>query len=169
MIIDGVLLTVTLLCLYTDIKHKKIYNAILAPAAVIGFLANAYTMGFSGMAFSLKGLFLGIALLFIPFALGGMGGGDVKLLGVIGALKGPEFVFGVFLAAALIGGVISVIVMLKQGKFGRRFKAVIYTFLSILRIIPPFNFLESKDSQEALMFPYGIALAAGTFVAYLVR
>jgi prepilin peptidase CpaA len=48
-------------------------------------------------------------LLVIPFALGGIGAGDVKLLGIIGALKGPDFVFIAFLAAAITGGIMSVV------------------------------------------------------------
>lgn len=167
--IDVILVITTLVCLYTDLRYKKIYNAVLIPALVIGFMANIFTYGISGGICSLKGLLLGLSLLFIPFALGGMGGGDVKLLGVIGAIKGPDFVFLVFLVAALIGGTISVAVMIKHGNFPQRFKAVIFTFLSMLRLIPPVNLLEGKESKQVLTFPYGIALAAGTFMAYLVR
>jgi len=167
--IDAILVIMTLVCLYTDLRYKKIYNVVLIPALAIGFLANIYTYGISGGISSIKGFVLGLILLFIPFALGGMGGGDVKLLGVIGAIKGPDFVFSVFLVAALIGGIISIVVMIRQGNFTERFKAVIFTFLSMLHLIPPVNLLKGKESEQVISFPYGIALAAGTFMAYLVR
>ena len=167
--IDAILVIMTLVCLYTDLRYKKIYNVVLIPALVMGLLLNTYKYGISGGLLSLKGFLLGIALLFIPFALGGMGAGDVKLLGVIGSIKGPEFVFLVFLGAALIGGAISVVVMIKQGNFIDRFKAIVFTFLSMLRIIPPVNLLKGKESINVASFPYGVALAVGTFVAYLVR
>ena len=169
MVIDTMLIVALLICLYTDIRYKKIYNAVTFPAAMMGILSNTYMQGFGGGLNSLKGLLLGIALLAVPFVLGGMGAGDVKLLGVIGALKGPEFVWAAFLATALVGGLMSLIVMAKDKELGLRLKKVLFTVLSLFNIIPKINMLDSFEDASVLVFPYGIAITVGTMLTYFVR
>ena len=70
----------------------------------MAFLASS----FLGLSISIAGLVIGMALLYLPYAAGGMGAGDVKFLGAIGAIKGPWFVFITFLATAIIGGIMAI-------------------------------------------------------------
>ncbi|MBV1770150.1 MAG: A24 family peptidase, partial [Candidatus Desulforudis sp.] len=58
---------------------------------------------------SLQGFPLGVAIFVIPFAMGGIGGGDVKLMGAIGALKGWAFTLEAALLTAVWGGVIALL------------------------------------------------------------
>lgn len=170
MLLDFILLAVLVTCLYTDIKSKKIYNIVLVPAAVLALAGNLYIGGLEGGLTSLKGLLLGMALLFIPFICGGMGAGDVKLLGVIGAFKGPEFVWLAFLATAIIGGLLALIIMAKSGQLTLRFKAVWYTFLAVFNMMPKVNMIGTiHGGCTCQTFPYGIAITAGTAAAYLLR
>jgi len=169
MLADILLFTTLMICLYTDIRYKKIYNAVTFPAIVVAVVLNLYLYGLEGSMESIKGLLTGMALLFIPFAMGGMGAGDVKLLGVIGAFKGPEFVWITFLAMAITGGIISLAIMLKSKNFAFRLKAVFYTLLSLFSRTPKIQMLDSIDSSSALTFPYGIAITAGAAIAYLLR
>lgn len=168
--LDFLLVIVLAICLYTDILYKKIYNIILLPAAATALSFNCYIYGLEGGITSLKGLLIGTALLLIPFMFGGIGAGDVKLLGVIGAFKGPEFVWMTFIAAAVIGGIIALLVMIKSGQLKLRLKAVWFTFLSLFGIMPKVNLfstIQSKGSYQT--FPYGIAITAGTAAAYILR
>jgi prepilin peptidase CpaA len=79
----------------------------------------------SGMAFwslstgqAWAGIGMGFALTFVLFALGGMGGGDVKLFAGIGAWVGPARVVEIFAAEAVIGMVIVVIRALQRRRMG---------------------------------------------------
>lgn len=168
LVLDIVLSIILLVCFYTDIKFNKIYNAVLVPAAVVAFAGNIYLGGVQTGITSIKGLILGMGLLFIPFMMGGIGAGDVKLLGVIGIFKGPDFVWTVFLMTALVGGLISIIVMVKSKNFIMRLKTAFMMLLSILRIVPV-PVIENIGSETALTFPYGAAITAGTVLAYLLR
>ena len=58
---------------------------------------------------------VGIAIFFVPFALGGLGAGDVKLLGAIGAWLGPMNALWVGLYAGAAGGILAIFVALTNG------------------------------------------------------
>ena len=96
----------------TDICARKIPNALTVTAAVAGLLFHATTSGWGGVLTSLGGFVIGFSLLLAPFALGGGGGGDVKLLAALGAWLGPVKVilafcggigFGALFAAMVLG------------------------------------------------------------------
>ncbi|TYP53768.1 A24 family peptidase [Thermosediminibacter litoriperuensis] len=169
MVLDAMLFAVLGISVYTDLKYNKIFNAVLAPAAAAALLGNLYLFGAAGGLDSLKGMMLGMAFLFVPFALGGMGGGDVKLMGVVGAFKGPGFVWTAFICSALAGGLLSLGVMAAEGRLLLRLRAVFYTFLSILGVMPRgLNLLGHPKTGSTGSFPYGVAIAAGTILAYFL-
>lgn len=90
----------------SDIRRRKIPNALTVPAAIAGLAFHVLTAGWAGALMSFNGFLVGFALLLIPFVLGGGGGGDVKLLAALGAWLGPvnlllAFVLGVGLGALL--------------------------------------------------------------------
>src|SRR5690242_14118076 len=88
----------------TDLRARRIPNAITLSAAMLGLSLNTALRGPDGLALSLEGAGLALAALLPLFALRGMGAGDVKLMAAIGALKGPEFLIYTFAWAALFGG-----------------------------------------------------------------
>lgn len=68
------------------------------------------------------GWLVGFALLFFPFAVGALGGGDVKLLAGIGAWVGPLAVFQIFCAEAVIGLIIVLAQAAAAGKLRQLFR-----------------------------------------------
>lgn len=78
--IDYILLLTVLISLATDIWKRKIYNVVILPAIATGLILNSINADLEGFVFSGSGLLLGLGLLLVPFLLGGIGAGDVKLL-----------------------------------------------------------------------------------------
>lgn len=175
MIFDYFLIIILVICLYTDLCHHKIYNKVLIPATIFAITGSLYLDGFNGGVHSVKGLLLGMGLLFIPFICGGIGGGDVKLLGVIGAFKGPEFVWIAFLATAIIGGFLSLIILGKRGLLKAGLTATWATFLSFLSLAVfrkrDVGIMHTGNSNVCTnqTFPYAIAITAGTILVYFLR
>ena len=72
----------------------------------------------SGLLWSVAGWTAAVALFFPFFALGGLGAGDVKLLGALGAWFGASNVLVLVLSSALAGGVAAVAVAVAHGYLG---------------------------------------------------
>ena len=100
----------------TDIKWKKIPNALTFPVMLIGLFAHGFMSGASGFLYSIEGLFLGLALLIVFYFMGMMGAGDVKLMGAVGSILGPAGVFKAFLFTAIVGGIYAMIVLAYHGQ-----------------------------------------------------
>jgi len=167
---DLVLFLVLVVCLYTDLKERKIYNKVVFPAAGAGLVIHLTCDGFTGLQFSIKGLCLGFLLFFLPYLLGGLGAGDVKLLGAVGALKGPLFVFYAALGTALVGGLIAVGVLVWKRRLLETLKRLAIAFFLVFvgkRRTAQGAFLLLDRSPYSSYLPYGAAIFLGTLLAYL--
>lgn len=97
----------------------------------------------------LLGFVLGLALLIIPYILGGMGAGDVKFLAAIGSLVGVRDVVSIFLYSAVCGMILGILWLAFNPK---RLK-----FLVVTGQISPV-----VDNKQKV--PYGIAILMGTLL-----
>lgn len=161
---DSVLALTIFVCLYTDLKERKIYNKVIFPVLIFGIIYNIVTGGLPGLYQSIMGIATGLGLLLIPFTLGGMGAGDVKLLATIGAVKGPLFVLYAAVGMALAGGALALIVLTYQGLLIQSLKILLRGIW--LLIISGFKVFEFNFGDEKIMLPYGLAIAIGTVGAY---
>lgn len=163
---DILLVIVLLICLFTDIVYRKIYNIILVPPVILGLLSNLIDGGIMGFIFSLKGFFAGLLFLLVPYIWGGIGAGDVKLLATIGAIKGPVFVLYAGIYMGIAGGILALAILLYQ----RRLFSTLKEFLVGLNIlfITKFKVASFGNKTANNMFPYGVAITMGALVAYVV-
>ena len=108
-----------------DVRTRRVPNwlvisglafALLTQCLEHGVLAGSWTW-LLGTATGL-GLFLGIYLL------GGMGAGDVKLMGAVGAFMAPTGVLHVTLVSFIVGGALALTMMLIRGNAHRMFANV---------------------------------------------
>jgi len=167
--VDMLLIILMLVCCYTDLRSQKIYNAVLLPAVLVAFIASFLNGGWPACLVSVKGLLAGMALLLIPFAAGGIGAGDVKLLGTIGAFKGPEFVLMAFLTGAIVGGVFSVYLLIKHGKLLLTLKKIYYFFFNkVLHIPVPVSFDNLDVAVRGESIPYALPIGLGVAWTYLL-
>jgi prepilin peptidase CpaA len=167
MIINSILIIVLVICLLTDLKSRMIYNKVIFPTLLLAFVLHAFTPIGSGIVFSLLGFITGLGLLLIPYLLGGMGAGDVKLLALIGAMKGATFVFITGIYMALIGGVIALgIIFLRKGAL-IRIKSIIYSIAGMKSGVK-IPLAIDKDALQAT-YPYGVAIVGGAFICLFAK
>ncbi|WP_299979371.1 prepilin peptidase [Desulfobacula sp.] len=149
-----------------DYKKQKIPNYLTFPTVITALIYHFFLNGMSGVWFSLGGTFTGIALLIIPYAMGGMGAGDVKLLGAIGSFVGYISVVYVFLFTALFGGIYAVLVLVWHEKSLKNFlKKACHTVLSVV-LTKGYKMESVESDNKSNIKPrlcYGIAIALGGF------
>lgn len=160
--INLLLISMLVVCVVTDLKERKIYNKVLLPVLMMAWLVHLLADGITGMKFSLIGTSVGLAILFIPFLLGGMGAGDVKLLAVVGALKGTSFVLYSALYMAIVGGVMALLILLFHKGVKQRFYGIAHVLNGFRAgvVIP----VMVDRSPQATTYPYGVAIAAGALL-----
>lgn len=161
-VLDSLVVAVSLVSIFTDLYRRKIYNAVLLPATAFALVYRGITGGWPNVADGLAGLGLGIAILIIPYIAGGVGAGDVKLLGTIGACGGTLLVLYTFFAGAIMGGFVSCYLLMREGRLWLSIKGALLSFL-----VPGGTRILLGES--GLKFPYGVMFCLGVFVALWLR
>lgn len=135
-----------------DLGTRKIPNWLTFPTIALGLVLNLVGAGLPGLRNAVLGTVAGTALLLAPFAVGGLGAGDVKMLAAVGALNGAAFAFRAFLYGAVAGGLIAAVVI-GMNRYRRS-----YT-----------RSFGAAPVEKRTTLPYGIAIFAGTVAAYFLR
>lgn len=159
-IISLVLLAVTLaVAVYFEMKYSRIPNWLTLSAMGAGLICG-YLPGGPTFGSSVLGLVIGFGFLFIFYVFGGIGGGDVKLMGAIGALVGHGLIGTVLFYTAVIGGFMAVVALIWRGR--ARVNAGKAVAVSAGSILPP-----PVANAVPLTIPYGLAIAGGCLLALL--
>jgi leader peptidase (prepilin peptidase)/N-methyltransferase len=126
-----VLVSVLIAVTGIDLKHQIIPDVITLPAIPAGFLANLLT-GRVSWSESLLGILVGGGTFFVIIVVsrGGMGGGDMKLGGMLGAFLGWKVTLLVLLIAVLAGGAVAT-AFLVTGTRGRKDPVPFGPFLAL--------------------------------------
>ncbi|MDJ0623469.1 MAG: prepilin peptidase [Desulfocapsaceae bacterium] len=129
-----------LVIIWIDIHHQIIPDVISIPGIVLGFFFSFINTNVSWQD-SLIGLFIGGGILYaiaIAYYLlrkqEGMGGGDIKLLAMIGAFLGWQSLLFVIFFSSFTGAVVGIAAMIKQGGGGAS-RIPFGPFLSIAALV----------------------------------
>ena len=146
-----------------DLAKHKIPNKITFPAIITALLCHSIFSGWEGILFSLGGIAAGIALLIVPYLMGGMGAGDAKLMGAIGAIIGAKAAIVAFLFSALAGGVYAIVlILIRRDHFRGFFGEISATVINLLIFRKYFPQPENSVRENRPRLCYGLAIALGT-------
>src|SRR5579862_9708653 len=98
-------IVVGLAAMIDDLARRHIANWIPAAALAGGFGWQIGRGGWPGALTALAGTAAGFAAFLVFYLLGGMGGGDIKLMAGFGALLGPIGILQAALWTAGVGGI----------------------------------------------------------------
>lgn len=154
----------------SDAQTGLIRNRLTYGATLVGLAGwAAWGLGTAGVAGAsaaitpaLLATLLGLGIGVTAFALGGLGGGDAKLMAAIGALSGnwrltlAAIVYGVVIAA-----VMAVVVMVRHGLVRRTFFVLVGAAFQVSRGGRP------SVPDDSPKVPFGVALAVGGVLAGL--
>ncbi|MCG8469894.1 MAG: A24 family peptidase [Gemmatimonadetes bacterium] len=154
-----------------DVRERRLPNAL-----TVGALATALVLrapgGLGDIGDGVAGALLGFGLALPFFLVGGLGGGDVKLLTAVGGFLGPSYLWFASLVMALFGAVMAIGVIIRH----RAFRQTAVNLKAIFLTLGPGTFTGWKgaDSKAAvtletegvLTVPYGVAIAAGALASW---
>lgn len=132
-----------------DLWRRRISNWIPATALVGGVAVNWAEQGWWGGLMALAGAGGGFCVFLVFYFLGGMGGGDVKLMAGFGAILGPSLVLWAALWTAAAGGL---------------FALTALAFYRVRRW-----WLKRPPDRREDSIPYAPAIAVGAWLALLSR
>jgi len=134
-----VFVSALILITFIDIDHQIIPDVISLPGIPICFLMAVFVMKLPFLE-ALLGLLIGGGSLYLIAVLyevatkrEGMGGGDIKLLAMLGAFLGWKSLLFILLVSSLVGAVVGISVMLVKGA-DMKYAVPFGPFLSIAAI-----------------------------------
>lgn len=163
-IANSILAVSLLIATYTDLRDGKVYNKLTFPCIIGGFLLNTLFSGWVGSWQSLCGV--GVSLI-VAVALAvcvgpAFGGGDLKLIAAVGALRGPEFVLWTVLFTALAGGVLVWVPLIRQRIVGYTLRNLAWNAYRKHVLHEEVSFAANSLGGKQ---PFAVAILAGVVMA----
>jgi len=178
---------------WSDLRRRRIPNAVVFPGALLAVLLHALSpagegipdvmAGGLGAWQSMLGMLYGLLALLPLYAARSMGAGDVKLMAMVGAFVGPQQIWSVLFATALAGGVLAVAVALRRGVLLQALDNVRRLFGRLLarlaahrarrdagaRGAVPAPASSGAGASSTVRLPYAVAIAGGSIAYLLLR
>jgi prepilin peptidase CpaA len=136
-----------------DLARRHIANWIPAAALAGGFGWQIGQGGWQGALTALGGTMAGFAVFLVFYLLGGMGGGDVKLMAGFGALLGAGRLLEAALWTAGVGGILAVGVI---------------AWRALRRLLTGKAVATAVEQREASI-PYAPAIALGVWLSLVPK
>ncbi len=159
-------LGVTLLAGWVDFRTSKIPNWLTVPALILGVGVHILVAGWPGAKTSLEGAGLALVLLLPLVLLRGLGAGDWKLMGAVGAFLGPLMFLFVLVGSILVSGLMAMVAIMRTHRVVetiRNMWVLVRGFFSFgLRANPKI----SLDNPTLLKVPFGVAVAVSTLICF---
>lgn len=161
LVMDGLLLAVAAAGAFTDVRSGEVHNTLTYAGVAAGLVLNGFLPSPPGLGAgaALLGILVAAGPLFVAYLAGGIGAGDVKLAGAMGAFVGPHTALFVLLYTCLSGGVMALAVILWKEGYGGL----------LLRIQAALHLRGGDDGFARLKFPFGLAILVGTAWAITER
>ncbi len=143
-----------------DLRWRRIPNRLTGAALLLALLVNALLGGVRGFLSSLAACLVACALFAVMFFMGGMGGGDVKLMAAIAAFAGIGHLTELLLSTALAGGIFALAMAFARGALGD-------TLRNLFGWLWPRHTAKNDSSPRARLYlPYGVPIAVGALLTF---
>lgn len=149
-----------------DLWHRQISNWTSLAALTGGLGWHFFERGGHGMVSAFGSALAGFGVFLAFYLLGGMGGGDVKLMAGFGAVLGkPSILLEAALWAAAIGGLMAALVLTGRAIF-KFFKPVVKVAAAGPEEVVSEDVV-SEEVQKRASIPYAPAITLGVWLALL--
>lgn len=161
---DTCLLVVLGASAVTDLRVGRIFNAVTYPAIALGLVGSMLGFG-PDPASAVLGCLVGGGALYFLFAFGWMGGGDVKLMAAVGALRGFPFILHAMFYSVFVGGVAAALMLIWRGHT----RAVVGDLVVVVKRLTGFGAASAPIPARGGALPFGVAICVGTLAALVLE
>jgi len=147
-------LIVAVLASGEDIWRRRVSNYVTAGAFLAGVGLQFYLKGVPGLGDSLLGGLYGFVAFLVFYLLGGMGGGDIKLMAAFGAILGADKVLWAVFFTAVVGGIAGL---------------VYFAVVKLKRFIRDRRIGHGDAPDRKAMIPYAPAISLGVLMSFLTE
>ncbi|SDW45810.1 prepilin peptidase CpaA [Paenibacillus sp. CF384] len=152
----ALLLGIAFVC---DVRAMRIPNKLTLTFFASGLIYHLSSEGLSGVIFSVIGVLAGVLPLIALYMLKGIGAGDVKLFGALGAIVGAALSMQVLMYSILYGGLFGIVLLVLNQTFAKRIVAFAVSLFALPRNLHTDGFMTLK--KNGLRFPFMIAVVPG--------
>lgn len=160
-------ITILGIAAYIDWKEHRVPNWLTYSAWMLGLLFHGISNGWDGLGSSLVGSAVGLATLIVPYALCGMGAGDVKLMAAVGAWVGAAVTLQAFLWIAVVGGVMGFYSIVRSKQVRDRMLVMVNAGRNLFTL-KPLDRGVMDNAPQRMLLPYGVPIAIGFYCYFLV-
>ena len=156
-------LIVSAIACATDVRSRRIPNWLTLGSAAAAMVFELIRHGVGAAEWSVLGWIVGIVVFLPLFMAAGMGGGDVKLVGALGAWLGVAPVLRVAMYSAIAGGVMALGVAMAHGYLRAAFtnvRTIVTSWLFGIGRVPGLTLADAHGPRLA----YALPIAVGTIV-----
>lgn len=146
-----------------DVARRKIANWIPCSAFAAGLILQTIQGGWRGAGAALAGTAAGAGVFLIFYLMGGMGGGDVKLMAGFGAVLGVKRLLEAALWTAGCGGLLAALVIVAG------YVREIWRTRRPAKVETAVAGSESRRKLKADSIPYAPAIAAGVWLSLVPK
>ena len=155
-------------CAITDFRDRKVYNKVTYPAFFIGLAVHGIAFGGAGLLDGFLAALIAFCIGLVLLVTGLVGGGDIKLLVVVGAFLGPAGLAEVTFYSVLAGAVGGLVAALFNGylvemfvRLGRWLRGVYRALVYRTGVM-----YEKLERDERSWIPFAIAILVGGILTW---
>jgi prepilin peptidase CpaA len=150
---------------YWDVARRRVPNLLVVCVAVSGLVSQAVLGGARGLGSAVAAMAIVVALLWLPWSKGILGGGDLKLAAAAGGWIGLEGLATYLLASALAGGILSAFAWARSDAGARSEMRANLIQVRVTGQLSPI----APSGPGRVSVPYVAAIAIGALVSLGLR
>lgn len=162
----GIAVALALVGGWIDWRSRRLPNWLTVSGFFAGIVANTIFSGWGGAKSALIGAAIPLGLLLPAVLLRGLGAGDWKLMGALGAIVGRAEIVHLLLGTIFVAGAIAIVQMIRQKRvwvtLRNMWELVRGFFVFGIRPHPDINL----DKSDSYALPFGVAAAAATLLCW---
>jgi prepilin peptidase CpaA len=163
--VRGLLALLLVVAALWDIRRRRIPNFMSAATLLSGLVSAVASQGWGGFLPGIAACLVTIAIGWVPWTKGWIGGGDLKLAAAAATAVGLRSLHEYLLATALAGAVVALFCYVLSSRSARR------DMIANLKLLPAGIMPEPQLHSGAgrVSVPYGVACAAGALFVLFIR